>query len=75
MSSELDPAAIWRVLPKSLQSELRKHRSEPLTDQLLVQCHQVAEKHNITVFWRPDAAASFTRHRLHPALVEYLAHH
>ncbi|WP_078309249.1 MULTISPECIES: hypothetical protein [unclassified Mycobacterium] len=73
--TELDPAAVWRAMPKTLQAELRRHPEQPLSDDLLRHCGQVVDDHDLPVFWRPDPHSSYTEHRLHPALAEYIGTH
>ncbi|TDZ80121.1 hypothetical protein DE4585_03872 [Mycobacteroides salmoniphilum] len=71
----IDPAAIWRALPKDLQTDLRKHKDETLSDDLLRRCGHAVDERDVPVFWRPDPDTAFTRHRLHPDLARYLATH
>ncbi|VEG19901.1 Uncharacterised protein [Mycolicibacterium phlei] len=73
MSVDLKPEAVWEVLPDELKSALRRRAAEPLNDDLLLKCHRAAEDNELPIFWRPDPAADFRRHRLHPALVDYIA--
>ncbi|MBA0045970.1 hypothetical protein [Mycobacterium sp. NPDC050853] len=73
MSADLNPEAIWKALPKELKSALSHQAVEPLNDELLIKCHHAAEKNELPIFWRPDPAAGFGQHRLHSALVEYIA--
>lgn len=73
--TELDPAALWRALPKNLQAELRAAYDQPLSDELLRRCAQVVDDHDLPVFWRPDPHSSYTEHRLHPALVTFTITH
>ncbi|WP_078314501.1 hypothetical protein [Mycobacterium sp. D16Q16] len=73
MTTELNPEAIWKALPGELTSALIGRASEPLNDELLIKCHRAAEKNDLPIFWRPDPDAGFGRHRLHPALIEYIA--
>ncbi|WP_234802933.1 hypothetical protein [Mycobacteroides salmoniphilum] len=72
MTTDLNPEAIWKALPDALKSTLRRRATEPLNDELLIECHRAAEEKDLPIFWRPDPAAGFGRHRLHPALVEYI---
>lgn len=72
MTADLNPEAIWKALPNELKAALRQRATEPLNDELLLRCHRVAEENDLPIFWRPDPAADFGRHRLHPALVEYI---
>lgn len=72
MTADLNPEAIWRALPKELTSALSRRATEPLDDELLIKCHRAAEENDLPIFWRPDPAAGFGRHRLHQALVEYI---
>lgn len=73
MTADLNPEAMWKALPDELKSALRQQAAEPLSDELLLKCHRAAEQNELPIFWRPDPAADFVRHRLHPALVEYIA--
>ncbi|RIS81284.1 hypothetical protein [Mycobacteroides abscessus] len=73
--SELDPAAVWRALPKALQAELRSAADQPLSDDLLRRVGQIVDDHDLPVFWRPDPDSAYTQHHLHPALVEYIGTH
>lgn len=73
--SELDPAAVWRALPKALQAELRADPNQPLSDDLLRRFDQIVDDHDLPVFWRADPDSAYTRHRLHPALAEYIGTH
>lgn len=73
MSADLEPKAVWEALPDELKSALRRRAAEPLDDDLLLKCHRAAEDDELPIFWRPDPAVDFGRHRLHPALVEYIA--
>ncbi|MGL5444898.1 hypothetical protein [Mycobacteroides stephanolepidis] len=70
---DLKPEAVWVVLPDELKSALRRRAAETLTDDVLLKCHRAAEDNELPIFWRPDPAADFRQHRLHPALVEYIA--
>lgn len=72
MSSEFDPGAIWRKLPKDLKEQLQANSSRPLTDELLRKCHQAAEAAELPVFWRPDPETDYRQYRLHPDLAAYL---
>ncbi|TDZ43619.1 hypothetical protein [Mycobacteroides franklinii] len=72
MTTDLNPEAIWRALPDELKSALSQRAAEPLNDELLIKCHRAAEENDLPIFWRPDPAADFGQHRLHPALVEYI---
>lgn len=73
--SELDPAAVWRALPKALQAELRSAADQPLSDDLLRRFGQIVDDHDLPVFWRADPDSAYTRHRLHAALAEYISTH
>jgi hypothetical protein len=73
--TELDPAAVWRALPKTLQTELRANPNQPLSDDLLRRFDQIVDDHDLPVFWRADPDSAYTRHRLHPALAEYIGTH
>lgn len=73
--TELDAPAVWRALPKNLQAELRSAADQPLSDDLLRRCGQAVDDHDLPVFWRPDPDSSYTQHRLHPALAEYIGTH
>ncbi|WP_232783587.1 hypothetical protein [Mycobacteroides franklinii] len=72
MTTDLNPEAIWRALPDELKSALSQRAAERLNDELLIECHRAAEENDLPIFWRPDPAAGFGQHRLHPALVEYI---
>lgn len=69
----IDSGALWRALPKELQTDLREHGDRPLSDDLLRRCGLVVDERDIPVFWRPDPDTAFTCHRLHPDLVRYLS--
>lgn len=73
--TELDAAAVWRALPKALQAELRSAADQPLSDDLLRRFAQIVDDHDLPVFWRGDPDSAYTRHRLHPALAEYIGTH
>ncbi len=72
MTTDLNPEAIWKALPKELTSALSRRATEPLNDELLLKCHRAAEENDLPIFWRPDPASGFGQHRLHPDLVEYI---
>ncbi|RIT52861.1 Uncharacterised protein [Mycobacteroides abscessus subsp. abscessus] len=73
--SELDPAAVWRALPKALQAELRADPDQTLSDDLLRRFGQIVDDKDLPVFWRADPDSAYTRHRLHAALAEYISTH
>ncbi|RIS84278.1 hypothetical protein [Mycobacteroides abscessus] len=73
--TELDPAAVWRALPKTLQAELRADPNQPLSDDLLRRFGQIVDDKDLAVFWRPDPDSAYARHRLHTALAEYIGKH
>lgn len=66
---------MWRALPTNLQAQLRGDPHQLLSDDLLRRCGQVADDHDVPVFWRPDPDSAYTQHRLHPALAEYIGTH
>ncbi|MDO3312597.1 MULTISPECIES: hypothetical protein [Mycobacteroides] len=73
--TELDPAAVWRALPKTLQAELRSDPKRPLNDDLLRKCGQIIDDRDLPVFWRPDPDSAYAQHCLHPALAAYISTH
>ncbi|CPY90983.1 Uncharacterised protein [Mycobacteroides abscessus] len=73
--TELDPAIVWRALPKALQAQLRSAPDQLLSDDVLRKCGQNVDDYDLPVFWRPDPDSAYTQHRLHPALVAYIDTH
>ncbi|AMW19354.1 MULTISPECIES: hypothetical protein [Mycobacteroides] len=71
--TELGAAAVWKAIPQELQTELRRRLGQPLSDDLLRRCGEVIGERDLPVFWRPDPASDYTRHVLHPDLVQYIA--